>query len=312
MNDNAAAVPGQPRPIFDALHLAVLASLAFAQPLFDILSRHPQFFLVRQLAVPDLVLFVIVLSVLVPLPFFLTPLLVSKTSRRLRRGVFVFLAGVLIVLIASPLVNKIDNLLGFAKVVLSVLIGTGGALLLNRFAILRSFLTYLSPAMLVFPALFWMTSAAYSIASAQSGSRTVAPQISATNPVVLVVFDEFPVLSLLDANRKIDRERFPNFAALADDAHWFRDTTTIESITATAVPAIITGRYSQKTGVGVALYSEAPENLFTLLSGQYELRIFEVATRLAPPEKKGDAAAELEQDFAERFEELLFDTALVY
>ncbi|MCR9140976.1 MAG: sulfatase-like hydrolase/transferase [bacterium] len=312
-------------PLFDGLHLALLASLAFAQPLYDILGKHPQFFLVRQLAVPDLFLFLIVLSVLIPLPFFLAPWIVAFVERvtrsseardsggesRLRRVVFLSLAGLLIVLIVLPLVDKIPNLLGYAKLGLALLLGTGGAILLGRFAILRSFLSYLSPAMLVFPLLFWMTSAAYSIAAAQSGSRAVAPQISATNPVVFVVLDEFPMLSLLDANRDIDRKRFPNFAALADQAHWFRDATTIESITATAVPAIITGRYSKTTGVGVALYSEAPENIFSLLSRQYELRIFEVATRLAPPEQSRQDS-ELEQSFGDRFTELLDDTALVY
>ncbi len=320
MNDDtpaetSAEIPGEPRPIFDALHLAVLASLAFAQPLYDILGRHPQFFLVRQLAVPDLVLFVVVLSVLLPLAFFLAPLIAARVDwiggGSVRRGVFLTLAGLLIALIALPLVDKIPNLLGYGKLIVAVGIGAGGALLLARFLLARTFLSLLSPAMLVFPLLFWTTSAAYSIASAQAGSRTVAPQIEATNPVVFVVFDEFPVLSLLDENRNIDRARYPNFAALADSAYWFRDATTVESITATAVPAIITGRYSKKTGVGVALYSEAPENIFSLLSRQYELRIFEVATRLAPPEKKG-AAAELEQSFSERFEELLSDTALVY
>lgn len=330
-----AKAPKSYSPLFDGLHLALLASLAFAQPLYDILGKHPQFFLVRQLAVPDLLLFLVVLSVLVPLPFFLAPLLTAWIARAFgvrdatpvadqagslsgksggaRRIVFLILAGILITLIALPLINKIENLLGYAKLIVSLLLGIGGAFALARFTLTRTFLSYLAPAMLVFPLLFWTTSAAYSIASAQTGSRTVAPQISATNPVVFVVFDEFPALSLLNAERLIDRKRYPNFASLADDAWWFRDATTIESITATAVPGIITGRYSKKTGVGVALYSEAPENIFTLLSRQYELRIFEVATRLAPPEKKENAAdAALDQSFGERFDELLGDTALVY
>lgn len=317
MNDDSAPDntkgPVEPRPFIDGLHLALLATLAFAQPLYDILARHPQFFLIRQLVVSDLVLFVIVLSVLLPLPFLLAPIFVSKIGGRgLHKAVFAILAGTLIVLIALPLVNKIPNLLGYAKLALALLMGVGAVFILLRFTITRTFLSYLSPAILVFPILFWTTSAAYPIASAQGGSRDVAPQISATSPIVFVVFDEFPVLSLLNAERKIDPVRFPNFAALAGDAYWFRDTTTIESITAAAVPAIVTGRYAKKTGVGVALYSEAPENLFTLLSRQYELRIFEVATRLAPPESNSSATSELEQTFQERFSELLTDTALVY
>src|SRR4051812_27316224 len=40
-------------------------------------------------------------------------------------------------------------------------------------------------------------------------------------PVVMIVFDEFPTTSLLDAHGRIDAVRYPNFARLARDANWF-------------------------------------------------------------------------------------------
>ena len=314
MNDSASDISTEKPANFaiNGLHLAVLAAFAFAQPLYDILGKNAQFFLVRQMTVSDLVLFVVTLSVLVPLLFFFAAIIAGRIGPRVGRGVCIVLAAVLLALIALPVLNKIENLLGVAKLILAGLIGPSLAYVVYRFRVARTFLSFLSPAMLVFPFVFWTSSAAYPIASARAGSLEVAPQISATAPVVVVIFDEFPLLSLLDGNRKIDRVRYPNFAALADNAYWFRDATTIESITASAVPAILTGRYSKSEGLGVALYSEAPENLFTLLSRQYQLRIFEVATRLAPPTRDDTATRELNQNFRERFSELLGDAALVY
>ena len=36
----------------------------------------------------------------------------------------------------------------------------------------------------------------------------------------MVIFDEFSGISLMDRDRRIDRGRFPNLAALADDGVW--------------------------------------------------------------------------------------------
>jgi len=59
---------------------------------------------------------------------------------------------------------------------------------------------------------------------------------------VLVVFDEFPSTDLIGKQRRLDGTRFPNFAALAGDATWYRNTTTVYDTTSSAVPAILEGR----------------------------------------------------------------------
>ena len=48
-------------------------------------------------------------------------------------------------------------------------------------------------------------------------------------PVVMNVFDEFPVASLLDQHGRIDEEHFPNFSRLAEDGTWFRNALAITS-----------------------------------------------------------------------------------
>jgi hypothetical protein len=112
-----------------------------------------------------------------------------------------------------------------------------------------------------------------------------APRAQAPPPpkphVVLVIFDEFPLTSLLNAGNEIDPVRYPNFAALARGATWFRNATSIHDRTTKAVPAILTG-YIPRSGQ-LPLASDHPNNLFTLLGRRgYRLNVSEEATRMCP------------------------------
>jgi len=97
-------------------------------------------------------------------------------------------------------------------------------------------------------------------------------------PVVVLVFDELPLSSLLDADMEIDAELYPNFARLAADSIWFRNTVTVATFTAEALPAIMTGAYPKQIPAAKdALY---PHNLFTLLGDAYEVVAREELPRL--------------------------------
>ncbi|MQB00460.1 MAG: sulfatase-like hydrolase/transferase [Actinobacteria bacterium] len=98
-------------------------------------------------------------------------------------------------------------------------------------------------------------------------------------PVVLVIFDEFPVTTLMDRSGSIDGTLFPHFARLAKDARWFRDTATTQWQTERAIPAILTGE-DQPTGLPIA--QNHPDNVFTLLDGAYEVVAQESFTALCP------------------------------
>jgi hypothetical protein len=60
-------------------------------------------------------------------------------------------------------------------------------------------------------------------------------------PVVVLVLDEIPTDSLLTPSGEIDRERFPNFAALARTSTWFPNAFTVYDSTFKAVPSILDG-----------------------------------------------------------------------
>jgi hypothetical protein len=102
-----------------------------------------------------------------------------------------------------------------------------------------------------------------------------------TAPVVLVVLDELPVHSLMDADGRVDARLYPNFARLAADATWYRDTASVEQDTPYAVPAILDGRLPKRERLPVA--ADHPENVFSLLAPGYELHVREDATTLCAP-----------------------------
>lgn len=98
--------------------------------------------------------------------------------------------------------------------------------------------------------------------------------------IVVVVFDELPLTSLIGRGGRIDAERYPAFAGLARTATWYRGATAVHDSTAHAVPAMLDGRYP-KRGLRSDVYSH-PVNLFTLLADTYEVNASEEATGLCP------------------------------
>jgi hypothetical protein len=97
-------------------------------------------------------------------------------------------------------------------------------------------------------------------------------------PVVFIMLDELPTLSLLDDDRNVDAVRFPNLAGFAEDATWYRDFTTTAAKTMQAVPSMLTGREPSDDPSG--LWTRHPGNLFDLLAPTHHLEVSESVTQL--------------------------------
>jgi hypothetical protein len=111
-----------------------------------------------------------------------------------------------------------------------------------------------------------------------------------------MVFDELPLVSLLDADRAIDPALYPNLSALARDGVWFRNATTVSDYTRWAVPAILTGRRARPDAVPTA--AEHPDTLFSFLSRTHRLEVIEAATAMCPRPLCADAEDTLRRRFA--------------
>jgi hypothetical protein len=304
-DDSRGAEP--PSVLLSFLHLGVLSAFALAQPLFNLLSDNPEFFAARGSTGTDVIVFGVLLVVLPPLVLLAIELLVGLAGPAARRIAHLALMGLLA---AVVFVQALKDALGgsdLALIAIALALGAGAALLYARAEPVRSFLTVLSPAPLVFLILFLFISPVSKITLADDASAKSIGGIKPI-PVVMVVFDEFPGISLLDADGKVDAARYPGFAALADDSTWFPNAHSIYDSTSKAVPAIMDGDYPEKGKLPTS--SEHPNSIFALLGKSHAMNVSEEATTVCPRDLCEDAR--LDEPFLDRLGSMTEDVGLVY
>jgi Sulfatase len=259
------------------LHIAVLWALAVAQPLFDLLGRNPEFFALRGSQPRDIVAFALLVTFAVPLVVLAVEWVAGRLSEAVALAIHVVCVAVLVGAIALQAISLAGTV---PALVLALVLGAAGAVAYVRLPAARGVLTVLGPAPIVFVVLFLVVSDVSD--QVFPGSADVqAAHVRATAPVVLVIFDEFPVHSLMGADGRIDKRLYPNFARLAGDATWYRNTASVDQDTPYAVPAILDGRLPRQDRLPVA--ADHPQNIFSLFGGRYELHVREDATALCAP-----------------------------
>lgn len=287
------------------LHLLVLCSFALAQPLFDLLARNPEFFATRRSTAGEVVGFAIAITLAPPALGLLAEALAGLASPRLARALHLVLVAGLVALVALSALSRLAAGPGVLLVGAAIAIGAGAALAYSRSGVVRSFVTVASFAPPLFAGLFLLYSPVTKLVLPRDPGVAMAT-VAARTPVVVLVMDELPVTSLMDGRRRIDAVRYPNFAALAADSTWFRNTTTPHGVTPSAVPAILTGRYVANDKLPVL--EDHPRNLFTLLGASYRLNVSEEVTELCPEELCANARDPLRA----RLASLLSDLAVAY
>ena len=287
------------------LHLAVLWSFAIAKPLFDILADDPAFFVARDLSGADVAIFSVGLVVLPPLLLLGVERLADLLRGGLARPLHLMLIAVLASALAIQFVKEVAERPAALIILAALVLGSAFAVVYGRTEFAPSMLTVLSPAPLAFLALFLVASPVERIVLPDD-PETAARSVGSDAPVVIVVFDELPLASLLDGRGRIDASRYPSFAELARRSTWYRNTTAVAAHTSRGLPAILAGDSELDAGVPVA--GAYPENLFTVLSASHEMHVVEAATQLCPESICG----ERERDpFAERMTSLIGDLAVV-
>jgi hypothetical protein len=118
--------------------------------------------------------------------------------------------------------------------------------------------------------------------------RDSSAAVTGKPPAVLLMFDELPADLLLGPNGRIDRGRYPAFAALADAGHWFPNATTTFDSTTKAIPQIMDGRLPNAGGQPT--FRGHPRSVYDLFARRgYEIRRMEAATSICPPRLCSDA-----------------------
>jgi Sulfatase len=285
-----------------AAHVAALWGFAVAQPLFNLLGGHPEFLAARGTPSGDIVVLALGLAIIPPLLLVAAEWLAGLLSPALAWGLQLGYVAVLVAAIALQIV-ALDAWLPALAVAL--IAGIGAAFAYARTPTARSLLSVLSPAPLVFAAFFLLLSEVSPMVLAGTGDIQATADVPA--PVVLVIFDELPVQSLMRADARVDARRYPNFARLARDATWYRNTASVDQDTPYALPAILDGRLPRRERLPIA--ADHPQNIFSLLSDRYELHVREDATAMCAPTL---CAASARDGFGERMRVLSRDAGLAY
>ena len=289
------------------LNLAVLWTFAVAQPLFDLLKDNPEFFAARGSTGFDIISFSVLLVALPPLILLGIELLLGLISPEVRRGAHIAFLGVLVALIAAQALKKAIDSSDTVLILLSVAVGVAIAALWARAEPVRSFLNVLSPAPLVFLLLFLLSGQISELAFPdEAKARSIGGVTSA--PIVVVLLDELPSSTLVDANDELDTKRYPGFAELAKNATWFKNAYTVYDSTERAQPAIMDGDLPAKDRQPIP--SDHPNSIFTLFAKSHRMNVSEEATSVCSPDLCKDTHPE--ESYGSRISSMSEDLGLVW
>ena len=209
---------------------------------------------------------------------------------KLRRYAHALIGAGIVGVIAVEVLKEQTDLNPRRLVALAVPLGLLGGVLILRLNVVRLFLRYLAIAPAIFAALFLFSSPVTAVVFERGAGPAKNVHVGKPDRVVLLVFDELPIESILDGTGQVDAELFPNFAALSRDSNWFRNNTTVAAFTEAALPALLTGDYPKVYGAP-PVAAEHPDNLFTFLGGEYRMNVHESATHLCPSSLCAQASA---------------------
>lgn len=292
--DVAAPLPAWHRP----LEILGLWTLSLLEPLLALLGGGAPFLLHHRIDGLDLAVWCILLALgPVLLLWGLERLLGTTLGESVARRFHGATLGVLAVVLLLGMARRSgDPLPAWALLPLAGGAFWAAARAARRGLALRRFCALLALALPLVLFLFWHSEAAGAIGASAagaaagrsaasfegvaSGSGTTEAAVPAPTPVIVVVFDELPLLSVLDAELGIDRSLCPNLARFAESATWFRNASTVWSLTNQSIASLLTGRTVDRSTPPTR--QSHPGNLLTWLAATHRVAAFELTTSMAP------------------------------
>ncbi|ROT29870.1 sulfatase-like hydrolase/transferase [Micromonospora sp. HM5-17] len=277
--------------------ILALCGLVITQPLLDITGRSPDFFLFHDADTADILLLVAIVALGPPVLLWGAGALVGALvgaligrfagtgrGRGARPAAQTATVGLLLALLAVQAGKYLSGVRGWPLLALAAVAGAGGAYAYHRWRVAGQLLRVAAAGPLVFVLLFVFASPASAVVLPADRAGGVGRSAGAAHPpVVMLVLDEFPLVSLLDARGAIDARRFPHFARLAGESTWYRNATAVSGFTPYALPAMVTGRYPARPDA--PHYTRYPDNLFTAFGGVYRIEAEESISQLCPPSR---------------------------
>lgn len=264
-----------------------LGAIGITQPLLDLYGRNGEVLAALGLSRVEMATWLLVVAAGVPVGVTLLEVVVDAIAPRwwpaVRRLTSLAMAVAILLVVL--------RYLGVDRTIVVATAALGGAvavvIALERFALARSFASYLGVANLAFVGLFLAADGGALLRSGVVGVASIPP--GTNQPVVLVIFDEFPLTLVVDEDGMINEERFPEMAALAERSSWFRNATSPSQFTTWAVPSLLTGQLV--TDDQLPIPRDHPHSIYTLLGGRYSVRNYSVAVDICPDNVCVDSGA---------------------
>ncbi|MBX7266680.1 sulfatase-like hydrolase/transferase [Micromonospora sp. Llam7] len=266
------------------LEVTALVGLVITQPLLDILGRSPDFFLFHRADRGEILLLVALVAVLPTAAIGLLGLLSGAAGRLARAATHSLTLGLLVAALAVQVGRHTTPLRGVPLLLVAGAVGAVGVVAYRRWRFPGRALRLAAVGPLIFVGLFLFASPTGPVVLPRGDGGSAGTATGDRHPpVVMLILDELPLVSLLGPGGGVDATRFPHFAELAAGSTWYRNATGVSGWTPYALPAMLTGRYPAEPFA--PHFSHYPDNLFTAFGGLYDIRAEESITRLCPPSR---------------------------
>ena len=281
-----------------------LSAVAFVAPILDLYGRNPEVFVANRSSVLEIVVFALIVALVIAVVSWAVLAIAGAVSERAQEVSYRVLIGLLALATGLVVSRQVmaENTVG--AVIIALVVAGLVYWLATSFDLLFRIGAVAVPVLVV---MFLATSASARLIWDEPEEEP-EPATTVGEPVSLVMLqlDEFPLASIVATDGTINSDLFPNFARLAEEGTWYRNTLSDSIATTQSVPAILTGKRGD-TGKSPS-YVAHPDNLFTLLDGTLDMHVIEWVAELCPeevcPEYAGRAPA--------RFSNLLKDVGVVY
>jgi hypothetical protein len=284
--------------------LTGLLGLALTQPLLDLMGRNPAFFVAGSYTSGQIIAFGLIVALVPPVVVVAAVLLAGRLHRSagdiLYQVVVFGIGGVF----GNVFARGID-LEGGKVALASGLLGGALALAIVRWRPGRMLLEYLAVANVFFLVAFLFMSPTSDLISGAGGVEAEIGRVSLPTPpgpVVVIVFDELPVSTLLETDGTINADRYPAFARLAESSTWWRNASSSHHRTERAVPELLTGTITAVDAL--PSYVDLPRNLLTMFSS-IPVERYEPITDMCP-------RSQCEARVMGELDQMLYDASVVY
>jgi len=286
--DGAGGSPRRERWYF--IELVGITAITVAQPVFNVVQQAPEELVSVGAGPAEIVAYALLVLLGPPLLLWALEQPVRLLGATVRDRVHAAVLGLGVGLFVIEVVKSglLDAEGRSWSIAVGLVVAAVAGYLLARSAKARSALRYLAIAAPAFLALFLFASPVADLV-VSDGVDAAEVEVGNPVPVVLVAFDEFPLVSLLDGEGHIDADSYPAFAELAGDSTWFRNNTGVAPLTPSALPAILTGQLPTEP-YPAPVAARFDESIFTLLGDTYEVQSVETLTELCPPGICGERA----------------------